>query len=330
VKQDLRAGVAAGVAAYALWGSFPLYFRLLEPTGALEILSHRILWSLLVVGAVLVVRGDHSWIRTLGGNRWRLAEVAAAAGLIAINWLLYVWAVNAGQVVDASLGYFINPLVTVSLGVLILGERLRRLQWVAVGLGACSVAVITIGYGRFPWVAAALAVSFAGYGFLKRRTTLRPEESLAAETTVLVPVAVVGLVVVAARSGDPSGLFGDGLRFASAGLGSSLLLVSTGVVTATPLWLFAAAAQRIPLSMLGLLQYLTPAAQFVIGVAVFDEAMPVERLVGFLLVWAALALLALDAIQLVRRQLPVAAVQPRLSAAPPTPTGHPRRSGGVA
>jgi chloramphenicol-sensitive protein RarD len=300
VTPDLRAGVAAGVAAYGLWGSFPLYFRLLEPTGALEVLAHRILWSLVVVGGVLLVRRDHGWIRATAGDPRRARDVTLAALLIAVNWLVYVWAVNDGRVVDAALGYFINPLVTVTLGVVVLGERLSRLQWCAVGTGAASVVVIVVGYGRLPWVSFVLACSFAGYGFLKRRIPLRPVESLAAETALLAPVALGLLVLVASRPGGPAGLAGDGVRFGSAGWGPTLLLATAGVATTTPLVLFATAAQRIPLSLLGLLQYLTPAAQLLIGVLVFDEDMPPERLAGFVLVWCALALLSLDAVRRLR------------------------------
>jgi chloramphenicol-sensitive protein RarD len=297
VTPDLRAGVAAGVAAYGLWGSFPLYFRLLEPTGALEILAHRILWSLLVLVVVLALRGDHSWITAVLRHRRLRVDLVAAAAMIAVNWLVYVWAVNSGRVVDAALGYFINPLVTVTLGVVVLGEQLRRMQWLAVALGAMAVVVLTIGYGGVPWVAAILATSFAAYGFLKRRIPLRPAESLCAETALLVPVALVGMVVVARAGGEGSALLGDGITFLAGDRLASTLLLTTGVVTATPLWLFAAAAQRIPLSLLGLLQYLTPAAQFVIGIAVFSEPMPPQRLAGFLLVWAALALLSADALR---------------------------------
>ncbi len=314
MSSDLRVGVAAGVAAYGLWGSFPLYFRLLEPTSPLEILAHRILWSLVVVAIVLLVVGEHSWIRTVVSQGRLLGDVVVASTLIAVNWLVFVWAVADGRVVDAALGYFINPLVTVGLGVVVIGERLRRLQWLAVALGALAVLVIVVGYGRVPWVSFVLACSFAGYGFLKRRIPLRPIESLAAETVVLAPVAVGALVLVgAAGPGSGSSLLGDGLRFGSAGLGDSLLLATTGVATATPLVLFATAARRLPLSMLGLLQYLTPAAQFLIGVLVFDEDMPPERLVGFVLIWGALALLSIDGVRSFRTRIqPLEATEPAL------------------
>lgn len=287
-----RIGVLAGVAAYGLWGVFPIYFHLLAPTSALEILCHRILWSLVVMALVLSVRRDWTWVPPLVRSPRRMVELAVAAVLIAVNWLVYVWAVEEDRVVDAALGYFINPLVTVSLGVVVLGERLRRMQWIAVALGALAVLVISVGYGQVPVVALTLAFSFAGYGFLKKRITLTPSQSLTAETAILTPVAVVVMILVAT---------GDGTVFANEGVGMSLLLATTGVVTAVPLVLFAASARRIPLTMLGLLQYLTPSLQFLCGVFVFDEHMPPERWAGFALVWIALMCMSADAIRQLRR-----------------------------
>lgn len=284
--REHRIGVAAGVAAYGLWGFFPIYFHLLAPTGPVEILCHRILWSLAVMAVVLIWRRDGGWIRPLMRRPRQLAELALAAVLIAVNWLLYVWAVAQDRVVDAALGYFINPLVTVMLAVVLLGERLRRLQRVAVGLGAIAVGVIAVGYGEVPYVALALAFSFAGYGFLKKRVTLTPAQSLAAETSILAPAAAVAMLVLAAHGGLT---FGDDP-------GLSLLLATSGVVTAVPLVLFAASARRVPLTMLGLLQYLTPTLQFLCGVLVFKESMSAERWVGFGLVWAALTCMSFDAV----------------------------------
>lgn len=303
-----RVGVLAGVAAYGLWGVFPLYFHLLAPTSALEILCHRILWSLVVMAIVLSVRRDWTWIPPLVRSPRRLIELAVAAVLIAINWLVYVWAVEEDRVVDAALGYFINPLVTVSLGVVVLGERLRRMQWVAVALGALAVLVISVGYGQVPVVALTLAFSFAGYGFLKKRITLTPSQSLTAETAILTPVAIVVMVFVAT---------GEGTVFANEGLGMSLLLATTGVVTAVPLVLFAASARRIPLTMLGLLQYLTPSLQFLCGVFVFDEHMPPERWAGFALVWIALMCMSADAIRQLRRGTPDESTDEVVAAATP-------------
>lgn len=290
-RSEQRIGVLAGVAAYGIWGVFPLYFHLLAPTSPLEILCHRILWSLVVMVAVLTWRRDGAWIRPLLADRRRILELAVAAVLIATNWFVYVWAVEQDRVVDAALGYFINPLVTVTLGVVVLGERLRRLQWIAVGLGTLAVVVIAVGYGQFPTVALTLAFSFAGYGFLKKRITLTPAQSLTVETAVLAPVAVLAMGYLVAT---------DGTVFATEGWGLSVLLATTGVVTAVPLVLFAASARRIPLTMLGLLQYLTPTLQFLCGAFVFDESMPAERWAGFALVWVALMFMSADALRQLR------------------------------
>ena len=290
-RSEARTGILAGVAAYAIWGTFPIYFHLLAPAGPLEILAHRILWSLVVMLGVVAFRRDWTWIRPLLSERRRLLELALAAVLIATNWLVYVWAVEQDRVVDAALGYFINPLVTVTLGVVVLGERLRRLQWIAVALGALAVVVIALGYGQFPSVALTLAFSFAGYGFLKKRGTLTPVQSLTVETAILAPVAVLAMAYLVAT---------EGTAFATEGWGLSALLATTGIVTAVPLVLFAASARRIPLTMLGLLQYLTPTLQFLCGVFVFHESMPAERWAGFALVWFALMCMSADALRQLR------------------------------
>lgn len=286
-----RTGVLVGVAAYGLWGLFPLYFHLLDSASAVEVLCHRILWSLVVLAIFLAVRGERGWLRQLTTDRGRLARLAAAAVLIAINWVVYVWAVGQDRVVEGALGYFICPLVTVLLGVGVLRERLRALQWTAVVFGAVAVAVLTVAYGHPPWIALTLAISFAAYGYIKKHIDMAPAHSLAGETAVLAPVALAALVWLEV---DGTAQFGAG------GLRMSLLLAGTGVITVVPLALFAAAASRIPLSMLGLLQYLTPTTQFVIAVAVFGETMSTEQWVGFALVWTALALLTVDAVRSLR------------------------------
>ncbi len=287
-ETDQRRGVAAGVAAYGLWGLFPLYFHHLRAASALEILSHRILWSLVVTLAiVLATRGR----RPPAAVRWtpQLAgRVTLAAVLIAVNWLVYTWAVNHDHVVEAALGYFVNPLVTVALGVVVLGERLRRLQWAAVGLGVVSVVVLTVALGRPPWISLVLALSFAGYGFLKKQVPLPAVRSLLAETAVLAPAALVTVVVLAAQDTAAFGRSGEA--------STTALLVIAGPVTTIPLVLFAAAARRIPLTLLGLLQYLTPVGQFLCGVLVFHERLTPARWAGFVLVWGALALLSADAL----------------------------------
>jgi chloramphenicol-sensitive protein RarD len=285
---DARLGTAAGASAYALWGLFPLVFHQLDDVGAGEILTHRIVWSFVVVAGLLVLRRDRRWYAPVRAARHGLRRLSLAAVAIAVNWLVYIWAVNEDHVVEAALGYYVNPLLTVALGVFVLGEHLRRLQRLALGFGAASVAVLTVAYGRVPWIALVLACSFATYGFLKKAVPVDATTSLAVETAVLAPAALVAMAVLHAR-GDAAFLSGSG--------GRDLLLASLGVVTAVPLLLFGVAARRIPLSLLGLLQYLTPTLQLVCGVAVLGEPLPPARLAGFVLVWLALLVLAGDALR---------------------------------
>jgi chloramphenicol-sensitive protein RarD len=282
----VQRGIVAGLTAYLIWGLFPLYWPLLEPAGALEILGHRMVWSLVVMA--LLVTGLRQWpaIVHMPLRVWGL--VAAAAVLIAINWFLYIWAVNHAHVVDAALGYYVNPLVSVLLGVLVFRERLRALQWTAVGLGSVAVAVIAVGGGAVPWIALGLASSFAVYGLIKKVVPLAPTESLTAEGLVLVGPALAYLVVLQST--------GQGTLI-DHGTGHVLLLVGTGIVTVVPLLAFGAAARALPLSVLGLLQYITPTVQFMLGVFVFGEQMPPTRWIGFCLVWVALAVLTTDALR---------------------------------
>ncbi|MGY1718001.1 EamA family transporter RarD [Blastococcus sp. SYSU DS0552] len=282
---ERRLGVVSGLGAYALWGIFPLYFPLLEPASGLEIVAHRVLWSLLFVGLLLCVVRRWGHVRAAVSSPRTLLILAGAAVLIAVNWLIYVYGVNSGQVVEASLGYFINPLVSVLLGVVVFSERLRPLQWVAVGTAAVAVAVLTIDYGRPPWIALGLALSFGLYGLMKKLVSIEAAPGLFLETAL---VAVPAGVVLAVLHSDGTG------TFANAGTGHALLLASAGVATAVPLLLFAAAARRIPLSTVGLLQYLTPLMQLAIGVFVYDEPMPPARLAGFVIVWVALAVFTAD------------------------------------
>jgi chloramphenicol-sensitive protein RarD len=278
--------------AYTIWGAFPLYFHHLSPAGSLEILIHRVLWSFVAVGAVQRYRRQPSGLALLRADPARAARIALAALLLTTNWLVYLWAVTTDKVVDAALGYFINPLLSVVLGVVVLHEHLRRVQKVAVGLGAAAVVVLSVGYGKVPWVALALATTFAAYGYLKKTIRLAGGvASLAAESTVLVPAALVAVAFVALTGRWSSVSFGHH------GLPSAGLLLLAGPVTALPLALFGVAAQRIPLTLVGLLQYLTPVGQFLIGVLVFHEAVPPARLAGFALVWAALVVLATDAVR---------------------------------
>jgi chloramphenicol-sensitive protein RarD len=272
------------VAAYLIWGLFPLYWPLLKPAGSVEILGHRVVWSLVSVAVLLSVTGGRRAWRAVPRDPRRLQLLALAGGLIGVNWGLYIWGVNHGHVVETSLGYFINPLVTVALSVFVLGERLRRREWVAVAVAALGVGVLTVQAGRPPWIALALALSFGGYGLVKKVVGVEPAHGLLIEAAVLAPIAIGYLAIEGARGGS---------TFVTHGAGHAALLASSGVVTMVPLLLFAAAAPLVPLSRLGLLQYLTPTIQFLIGVTVRHEPLPPSRLLGFGLVWLALVLFAI-------------------------------------
>jgi chloramphenicol-sensitive protein RarD len=290
---DQRRGMLAGAGAYALWGLFPLFWPLLKPAQAVEILAHRIVWSLLVAGGLLVARDG---VGSLGRiERRRVGQLALAAAALAVNWGTYIWAVNHGHVVETSLGYFINPLVTVALGVVVLGERLRPLQWAAIGCATGAVGVLTAAYGRLPWIALLLAASFAAYGFLRKRANVAPVAGMTIETLVLVLPALVYLIGL---EHGGRGVFGH------VGWRTDLLLASSGIVTAVPLLLFGAAAIRIPLTALGLLQYLAPTLQFLCGVLVFREPMSASRWVGFAVVWAGLLMFVADGVRARHRTLP--------------------------
>ena len=292
-EQDAGRGAAYGAGAYAIWGAFPLYFHLLAPAGAWEILAHRILWTLLFCGAILAVRHEFAWCRSVFGSPRLLAAVTLAGLLLATNWVIYVGAVVAHHVTEASLGYFLNPIVTVAIGVVILRERLRSLQWLAVAIGLAAGVYLSVDFGRPPWIALGLAFSFALYGLMKKRlgTSLGAFQSLTAETAVLVPVALAVLVWVGMR-GDAT--------FTVNSPSHPLLLASSGVVTAAPLLLFAAAARRVPLVTIGLLQFITPVLQLICGVLLLGESMAPSRWIGFAIVWVALLVLTFDALRSVR------------------------------
>lgn len=291
---EQRRGVAFGTGAYFLWGLFPVFWPLLEPAQPVEVLAHRIVWSLVVVAVLLGLRRRWAWVRELGGRRLGLLTIAAV--VVSVNWGLYIWGVSNGHVVETSLGYFINPLVTVVLAVLVLGERMRRWQWVALGLGALAVVVLAVDYGRPPWLALTLAVSFGTYGLIKKHVGIPAAESLGVETVVLAVPALAYLGWLTATGGS---------TFGTEGVGHGLLLAAAGPVTAVPLLMFGAAARRLPLSMLGLLQYLAPVLQFGFGVLVFDEPMPAARLAGFALVWLALLVFTVESVRHARSAAPV-------------------------
>lgn len=287
---EYRRGVVLGAVAYSVWGLFPLYWTLLGAAGAPEALAHRMVWSLVVMTVVLWWLGRRRGtgfapVMAVVRDRRKLGLLALAALLIAFNWGGYIWGVNNGRVVETALGYFTGPLVSVLIGVLLLGERLRVAQWVAVGLGTVAVVVLAVGYGQVPWVALVLAFSFSAYGLVKKLADVPAVESVGLEAAVaFVPaLAFIGFLQFS----------GDG-TFGTLGLGHSLLLVGGGVVSTIPLLAFGGAAVRIPLSMIGLLQYLAPVLQFAFGVLVFHEAMPPERWIGFAIVWLGLIILTVD------------------------------------
>ncbi|TDV41870.1 chloramphenicol-sensitive protein RarD [Actinophytocola oryzae] len=288
-----------GVTAYGMWGLFPLYWALLSSAGALETLAHRMIWSLVVVVGVLFATRRVASFRAVLRDRRRFGLLACAAVLISLNWGGYIWGVTHGHVVETALGYFIGPLVSVLLGVFGLGERLRRAQWAAVALGAVAIVVLVIGYGQVPWIALLLAFSFSTYGLVKKLAGVGAVESMAVETGVTLLPAVAYVVFLEAS--------GSG-TFTSLGAGHTLLLVGGGIVTTVPLLAFAAAAVRIPLATIGLLQYMTPSLQFVFGLVVFHEHMPPQRWLGFAIVWLALVILTFDA---TRRRAPAAEPLPQ-------------------
>jgi chloramphenicol-sensitive protein RarD len=280
-------GILLAVLAYGLWGFLPLYFLLLAPANALEIVAWRILLSLVFCAVLLTVTRAWRHLFELLRDR-RIAVTLLLAGvLILVNWLVYVYATLTGEVVQAALGYFTNPIVTVLLGIFVLRERLRPMQWIAIGISGAAVLVIAIVYGAFPWIALALALSFGFYGLVKKRVGGRVDalSGLTMETLWLAPIAIAQLVFVSLTSG---------LTIGTVSVGQTVAMLLAGVVTAIPLLLFAGAARRLPLTTMGLTQYLTPVLQFVIGVVLLHEAMPPARLIGFILVWIALAVLAID------------------------------------
>ncbi|MET1021614.1 MAG: EamA family transporter RarD [Arthrobacter sp.] len=294
VDTDTTAGIIFGIGAYGIWGLMPLYFFLLQPAGPVEIVAGRVLWSLLF--CVLLIAITRSW-RVLAAafrNRTVIFPLIIAAVLIAVNWLTYVYAVTTGQAVEASLGYFINPLVSVLLGVVVLKEKLRPLQWAAVGIGFIAVGVLTVSYGKLPWIALTLAFSFGLYGFVKKRVGPRADAitSLTVETIVLAPVAAAAIIILT--------LAGTATMTAY-GAAHFWLLAASGIITAVPLLFFGASARRLPMTTIGLLQYFAPVLQFIVALAVFHEPMTADRWIGFGVVWLALLLLTADMLRTARK-----------------------------
>ena len=282
-----KTGLLFGVAAYTIWGAFPLYWPLLQPATPLEIVSHRAVWSLFFCLIALGLSKQLKSTYTLLKNPRVFIRLLLAAALISVNWIVYIWGVNNGLVVECALGYYINPLIIIAFGVIMLREKMRKLQWTAVGFGALGVLVLTIDYGRLPWIALALAVSWGSYGLVKKQLNLGALEGLAIETLLSLPFYGGYLIYI--------GLNGTGQLGSSPGL--SILLISAGIVTAIPLLLFNGSTTRLPFTIIGLLQYITPTLQFSIGVWVRHEAMPTARWAGFLIIWAALITLGIDLIK---------------------------------
>jgi chloramphenicol-sensitive protein RarD len=290
----MSTGILYAALAFLSWGLFPLYFHHLKEVPPTEILAHRVVWSLLFLGIVLAFRRQWKWIGEMAQRPRVIGMFLGSSVLLSVNWLIYIWAVNNGHVIESSLGYFINPLVNIMFGYVLLKERLRRVQWTAIALAALGVAWLTWQSGRMPWIALALAFSFGGYGFMRKTAALGPLEGLSFETMLLFPFGMAYM----------AWLFSHGqLQLVQTDSFSvQTLLVLLGPTTAIPLLLFAAGARRIPLSVLGLLQYISPTMQFLLGVVVFHEAFTADKLVGFILIWSALALYAAEGLYRHRQQ----------------------------
>jgi len=287
-------GIWLGIGAYAIWGVFPIYWKWLQQVPALQLLSHRIVWSFITL--LITIFLLHQWksFRSAALKRDVLRIYLLAAILIGFNWGLYVWAVNAGFILEASLGYFINPLLNVLVGVIILHERLRPLQWVAIGLAAVGVLYLTIIYGSLPWIALGLAFSFSFYGFVKKKAPLGSLFGLTIETGALFIPALLYLV--------GSDFRGTG-AFLHEGLRADLLMVGAGLVTTVPLLMFSSAARRIPFSWVGILQYISPTLQFLIGAFIYKEALSPARFLGYCIVWIALLTIGVDGLHARRSQV---------------------------
>jgi chloramphenicol-sensitive protein RarD len=283
-----RAGVASGLTAYVLWGLFPLYWGFLEPATPAEVLAARVVFSLASLALLVSAVGQWGTVRAVLGERRRMLILAGAALVVSVNWGVFIWAVDNDHVVDASLGYFINPLVIIALGVIVLRERLRALQWLAVGIAAVAVLYATVSMGRLPWIALVLAFSFGLYGLAKKLAGVDAIASLTVEMLVLTPIALTYIVWLWTR---------DELAFGDHGWGHALLMIGAGPVTALPLLFFGFAAHRVPLSVLGPLQYVAPSLQLVIGVWWFGEPMSTQRWLAFVGVWIALVVFTVDAVR---------------------------------
>ncbi len=285
---EQRRGLIYGIGAYGVWGVFPLYWPLLKPAGALEILASRMVWSMVAVVVLLAARKHWSWFAELRRSPRKIALLGVGAALITVNWGTYIWAVNAGHVIETSLGYFLNPLVTIVFGVAVLHERLRPTQWLAVGIGAAAVIELAVTYGQLPWIALVLAASFGSYGLCKKLAQVPAQESMAIESGFQFLPALGYLIFIQA---DGTAAYGH------AAWHVTLLLTFAGVVTLVPLLMFAGATNRLPLSTVGLLQFLAPILQLACGVFVVHETVPGSEWIGFGIVWVALVVLTWDGLR---------------------------------
>lgn len=288
----MNKGVIYGLGAYLLWGFFPIYFKLLQSVPAMEILGNRILWSFIFLAGLITLRKEWTSLRGLALKPRTLLIYTLSSCLLAVNWLIYVWGVNSGYIVETSLGYFINPLLNVLLGVFFLREKLRPLQWLPIGLATLGVIYLTVNYGQLPWIALALAFSFGLYGLVKKTAPLGSLYGLTVETGILFLPAGLYLLLAASRFGGTSGGYSP-LTY--------ILLAGAGVITSIPLLMFGAAARRIDLSLMGILQYVAPTCQFLLGVLVYGEPFTRERLVGFSFIWLALIIFWVEGTLLQRK-----------------------------
>jgi len=281
----MNKGVLYGVGAYVLWGFFPIYWKLLHEVPALQVIGHRISWSFILLAVYILVAKQWQEFRSVAFKPKTIAIYSIAAVLLSFNWLIYVWGVNAGFIVETSLGYFINPLLSVLLGVVFLRERLRPMQWIPVGLAAIGVIYLTFIYGRPPWIALSLAFTFGFYGFVKKLSPLGSLYGLTLETGILFPLALIYIAMV--------GLNGSG-AFLQNGTLVDVFLIGAGLVTTIPLLMFASAAKQIPLTVVGLLQFIAPTLQFLIGVFLYKEPFDLAHFIGFAIVWTALIIFAVE------------------------------------
>ena len=283
----MNRGIWYGIGAYLMWGFFPIYLKALQGVPSLQIMFHRVFWSFLFVALLIILRQDWPRLKESLHKPRILLSYTLTAGLLAINWLIYIYGINSGQVVETSLGYFINPLLSVALGVVFLGERLRPMQWFPIGLAAIGVLYLTLQYGSLPWIALALAFSFGLYGLFKKIAPLGALHGLTLETGILFIPALLYLLFAESQATGSFGHFS---------LNVTILLVFSGVVTALPLLLFARAARSIPLTLLGILQYIAPTIQFLLGIFLYQEPFTLTRLVGFAIIWLALAIFTLEGV----------------------------------